>query len=54
LTSSQLFFVAEKKIKPQSKKMVLPQKNANVYFSKKTYYKDEAEKTKLKPLLYGF
>lgn len=64
LTSSQLFSVSDK---PQSKKAVLsqknanvylrPQKNANVYFSKKTntsHLRDEAEKTKLRPLLYGF
>ena len=63
LTSSQLFSVSDK---PQSKKTVLPQKNANVYlrpqknahvyFSKKTntsHLRDEAEKTKLRPLLYG-
>ena len=54
LTSSQLFSVSDK---PQSKKAVLSQKNANVYFSKKTntsHLREEAEKTKLRPLLYGF
>lgn len=51
LTSSQLFLLADKKLKPQTKKT---KQSQNVYFNQKTSRaKEEAEKSKLRPLLYG-
>lgn len=51
LTSSQLFLLADKKLKPQTKKS---KQSQNVYYNQKTSRaKEEAEKSKLRPLLYG-
>jgi hypothetical protein len=55
LTSSQLFLVTDKKLVPQSKKSVQPQKSVNVYSTQKTArVKGVTEKSNLTPFLYGF
>lgn len=56
LTASQLLLLSDKsKLKPQNKKTNQSQKNPHAYFNKKaSKTRDEVEKTKLTPFLFGF